>query len=145
MHINSVSSKANQTVGVLKETYGSTQAQSKTESTNPLLAQNLNTAVQFVILNASAVARMVKKKTAHRPVDQLEKVQRWVARWVTGHCHNTSSVTDMLQRLDWRTLEQRRVDSRLCMLYKIRNHLIAIEEEHYVQRGTGRCSHQYRQ
>ena len=51
----------------------------------------------------------------------------------------------MLQRLDWRTLEQRRVDSRLCMLYKIRNHLIAIEEEHYVQRGTGRCSHQYRQ
>ena len=64
MHINSVSSKANQTVGVLKETYGSTQAQSKTESTNPLLVQNLNTAVQFVILNASAVARMVKKKNS---------------------------------------------------------------------------------
>ena len=49
------------------------------------------------------------------------------------------------QSLEWRTLEQRRVDSRLCMLYKIRNHIIAVEEEHYVQRGTVRHSHQYRQ
>ena len=47
--------------------------------------------------------------------------------------------------LNWRTLEQRRVDFGVCMLYKIRNHLIAAEEEHYVQRRTGRRSHQYRQ
>ena len=45
-------------------------------------------------------------------------------------------------KVDWRTLEQRRVDSRLCMLYEIRNH---IEEEHYVHRSTVRRSHQYRQ
>ena len=47
-----------------KETYGSTQAQSKREPTiiNRFFAQNLNTAVQFGILNASAVARMVNKQ-----------------------------------------------------------------------------------
>ena len=38
-------------------------------------------------------------------------VQRRAARWVTGRYHNTSSVSDMLRGLDWRSLEQRKVDS----------------------------------
>ena len=67
------------------------------------------------------------------------------ARWVTGRYHNTSSVSDMLRGLDWRSLEQRRVDSRLIILYKIRNHLVAIDENLYLQRGTGRREYQYRQ
>ena len=72
-------------------------------------------------------------------------VQRRAARWVTGRYHNISSVTDMLHSLDWRTLEQRLVDSRLCMLYKIRKNLLAIEEDKYFQRGTGRRFLQCRQ
>ena len=52
--------------------------------------------------------------------------QRRAAKCVTGRYYNTSSVTDMLHSLDWRTLEQRHVDSKLCMLYKIRNNLVAI-------------------
>ena len=50
-------------------------------------------------------------KTTHRLADQLEMIQRRAARWVTGRYHNTSSVTDMLHSLDWRTLGQRLVDS----------------------------------
>ena len=57
-------------------------------------------------------------KTSHRLVDQLNMVQRRAARWMTGRYHNISSVTDMLHSLNWRSLEQRRVDSRLSMLYK---------------------------
>ena len=72
-------------------------------------------------------------------------VQRRAARWFTGRNHNTSSVSDMLRSLDWRSLEQRRVDSRLTILYKIRNHLVAIDENSYLQRGTGRRAYQYRQ
>ena len=49
----------------------------------------------------------------------VEKVQRRAARWVTGRFHNMSSVSDMLSDLGWRDLNQRRVDSRLCMAYKI--------------------------
>ena len=41
--------------------------------------------------------------------------------------HNISSV-------DWQSLLQRRMDSRLFMLYKIRNHLVAIDEERYLKR-----------
>ena len=63
-----------------------------------------------------------------------------------GICHSTYDLASQICcSLNWITLEQRRVDFGLCMLYKIRNHLIAAEEEHYVQRRTGRRSHQYRQ
>ena len=86
----------------------------------------------------------VGDKTTHRLTDQLEMVQRRAARWVTGRYYNTSSVTGMLHSLDWRTLEQRRVDSRLCVLYKIRNRLVAVEEGDYLQRGTGIRQYQYR-
>ena len=84
-------------------------------------------------------------KTKHRLVYQLEIVQRRAARWVIGRYHNTSSVSDMPCGLDLRSLEQRRVDSRLTILYKIRNHLVAIDENLYLQRGTGRREYQYRQ
>ena len=66
-------------------------------------------------------------------------------RWVTGRYHNTSNVSDMLRGLDWRSLEQRRVDTRLTILYKIQNQLVAIDESLYLQRGTGRREYQYRQ
>ena len=72
-------------------------------------------------------------------------VQRRAARWVTGRYHTTSSVSDMLRSPDWRSLEQRRVDSRLVILYKIRNHLVAIDENSYLQIGTERREYQYRQ
>ena len=64
-------------------------------------------------------------------------VQRRAARWVTGRYHNTSSVSDMLRGLDWRSLEQRRVNSRLTILYKIRNHLVAIDENLFYREELG--------
>ena len=84
-------------------------------------------------------------KTKHRLVYQLEMVQRRAARWVTGRYHNTSSVSDILRGLDWRSLEQRKVDFKLTIFYKIRNHLVAIDENLYFQRGLGRREYQYRQ
>ena len=56
---------------------------------------------------------------------QVEMVQRTAARWVLSRHDRTSSVTDMLSELKWRSLEQRRADTALTMLYKIRNgHLL---------------------
>ena len=79
-------------------------------------------------------------KTKHRLVYQLEMAQRRAARWVTGRYHNTSNASDMLRGLDLRSLEQRRVDSRLAILYTIRKHLVAIDENLYLQRGMGAVS-----
>ena len=45
---------------------------------------------------------------------------------VTGKFHNMSSPSAMIQDLCWRDLNQRRVDSRLCMLDKISQCLVNI-------------------
>lgn len=49
---------------------------------------------------------------------KLEMVQRRAARYATNRYHNTSSVTEMLQELDWESLESRRVKIQLTLLYK---------------------------
>ena len=54
-----------------------------------------------------------------------------VAPWTTDDYSSYSSVTDMLQTLGWRTLQQRRVDARLCLLYKIIHELVAIYMPHF--------------
>ena len=48
-------------------------------------------------------------------------VKRRAERFVTMRQRNTSSVDDMLQHLSWRSLEDRRKDARLVIIYKIAN------------------------
>ena len=52
-------------------------------------------------------------------IQRIEMVQRRAARWVLSDYSPYSSVSDMLGRLGWRTLEQRRADSRLVLFYKM--------------------------
>ena len=58
---------------------------------------------------------------------RVEMVQRHASRWTLKRYHNTSSVTDMLDDLGWRTLEQRRANTRLALLFKIYNGLISVD------------------
>ena len=50
---------------------------------------------------------------------KIEMVQRRAARWTTGSFDRRATVTGMFQELGRRSLEQRRVDSRLTLLFKI--------------------------
>ena len=54
-------------------------------------------------------------------------IQRRAARFVLNRHRNTSSVGQMLEELDWESLQQRRKVARLCMLFKILNDLISVE------------------
>ena len=50
----------------------------------------------------------------------LERIQRKAARFVAGnHCNRTTSVTEMLQDLQWDTLETMRRHARLSTMYKM--------------------------
>ena len=60
-------------------------------------------------------------------------VQRRAARWTFGNFDNRASVTEMLNKLGWRTLEQRRADARLCLFYKIVYGLVVVPLPNYVQ------------
>lgn len=59
-------------------------------------------------------------------IHQIEMVQRRAARFTCNRYHNTSSVTDMIQHLQWPTLQLRRIQTRLIVFYKIIHHQIAI-------------------
>ena len=63
------------------------------------------------------------------PESKLEMVQHRAARYVLHRHRNTSSVTDMLQTLNWRSLESRRKDMRLCMMFKIDRGLVAVSKD----------------
>ena len=71
-------------------------------------------------------------------IKKLEMVQRRAARYVTNRHHNTSSVTSMIDHLQWDTLECRRNKAQVAMLFKIANNLVDIQEELYLTRAPTR-------
>ena len=65
-------------------------------------------------------------------IHAIEMVQRRAACYVKRNYRNTSSVGDMQHmlndlRLNWQTLEIRRKNQRLTMMYKIHNNLVGID------------------
>ena len=116
-HISQVCSKANKTLDFLK--------------------RNLNIASTTVKRNAytSLVRPLVEFAcTAWDPYHstqshRLEMVQRRAARYVTNRHHNRSSVSDMISHLNWKSLEERRKNARLAMLYKMTNNMVNIDTE----------------
>jgi hypothetical protein len=48
-------------------------------------------------------------------INSLEKVQRRAARYTCNRHHNTSGVSEMLNTMNWQTLQERRLRTRLIM------------------------------
>jgi hypothetical protein len=59
-------------------------------------------------------------------INQLEAVQMRAARFVKGNYKTTSSTTAMMADLGWPTLQHRRSNAKLVMVYRITHSLIAI-------------------
>ena len=57
---------------------------------------------------------------------KIEMVQRRAARFVMGDYHPRHSVTQMLQTLQWHTLNEGRARAKVIMMYRILHGLIAI-------------------
>jgi hypothetical protein len=114
-HINNICNKANSTIGFLK--------------------RNLNIANKSVKKRAyqSLVRPSLEYSSAvwdpHQQQDKqcLERIQRRAARYVTNRYHNTSYVSDMLDQLEWPSLESRRTNSRLTMMYKMTKNLANVD------------------
>ena len=69
---------------------------------------------------------------------KIEMVQRRAARYATNRYRNTSSVTDMLENLNWETLETRRTKSQLTMMFKIPHGLVDIPADDYLTPASTR-------
>ena len=66
-------------------------------------------------------------------IGKIEMVQRKAARWTLDNFHIQASVTEMLNQLGWRSLEQKGNGSRLCLFHKIIHGLVAIDLPPYVE------------
>ena len=113
-HINSITNKANQSLGFLKRNLKIKSSAVKSHAYKAFVRPKLE------------YASAVWDPHTRTQINQIEKVQRRAARYVTNRYHNTSSVTDMLQNLNWPSLEIRRTRVRLIMFYKIIHHVVAI-------------------
>ena len=71
-----------------------------------------------------------------KDINCLEMVQRRSARFVYQDFSRYSSVSHMLQALEWEPLVLRRAQSRVRMLYKAANGLIAIPIDTYLRSLT---------
>jgi hypothetical protein len=125
-HIDSIKNKANRTLGFLRRNLKISSISIK--------EQAYKTLVRPLVEYASPVW------DPHHQTDirKLECVQRRAARFVLSSQHNRSSVTAMIQRLGWRSLEDRRRDARLTMLYKIDHELVTISKTDRLDRPTRR-------
>ena len=75
--------------------------------------------------------------------DKIEMTQRSAARWVISNYSSYDSVTEMLHDLGWRSLEQRPLDARLIMFYKIVYGLVAIQLPSYLEHPTKITHHMH--
>ena len=60
------------------------------------------------------------------------RVQRTAARWTCSRWRNTSSIGDMLDELEWPSLETRREQSSLTFFYKIHSGTVSLDKDKYL-------------
>ena len=65
-------------------------------------------------------------------INKVEKVQRTAARWTCRSRRNTSSVGEMLDELEWPSLEAHRDQSSLRLFPKIHSGAVSIEKDKYL-------------
>jgi hypothetical protein len=73
-----------------------------------------------------------------RNIRKVEQVQRGSARFVTSTFDRHSSVTSLLRDLNWPSLESRRQQNRLSMLYRIKHDLVDIDCKTFLTESTSR-------
>ena len=130
-HINSVSKKANQTLGFLKRNIKVHNKDLKSTAYTTLVLPQLEYA--STVLSPHTVTDITK----------LEAVQRRSAHWAPRDYQHSSSVTQMIKDLNWCTLEQRHIDRRLTFMYKITYDLVAIPAADYLILNTRQSRHNH--
>ena len=71
-------------------------------------------------------------------IQKIEMIQCRAARYVSNRFRNTSSVSSMLDALQWESLESRKIKIQLTLLFKIINDLVDKRADDYLASSTGR-------
>ena len=71
-----------------------------------------------------------------RNIRKIEQIQRSSARYVTNTYDRRASITALLSKLEWPSLQERCRQSRLTMLFRIRFNLVDIKWKHHLTEST---------
>ena len=123
-HIDRITGSANRTLSFVRRNIKTRMSKVRETAYNTLVRPQLE--------YASAVWDPHNKNR----ISQIEQVQRRAARWTVSNFDRKASVTEIVQDLGWRTLDQRRADARLCLFFKILHGLVAVPLPDYIQHST---------
>ena len=118
-HVNTICSKANQTLAFLRRNIR--------ECHRDVKIKCYHTYVRPILEYASAVWDPVGEGNQHLRYN-IDMVQRKAARFVFNDWRNTSSPSKMIHQLNWKSLEERRYNARLTLMYKYRHNLLDVAE-----------------
>ena len=124
-HISNICRKANTTLAFLRRNLRINLTELKA------------TAYKVLVRPLVEYCSSIWDPSTNRLIHQIEMIQRRAARFVLNRYHNTSSVTSMLEELGWPTLQKRREDSRLVLMYKLHHNLVSFPVEDFITPLTG--------
>ena len=112
------------------------QISKKANSTRAFLQRNIRSCPRKVkVLCYLALLRPVMEYAnviwdpfTQANIRKLEMIQRRYARFVCNDHRRTSSVTAMLNQLQWSSLQERRAQAKVAMIFCINNSLISIPQ-----------------
>ena len=119
-HINKIVNKANSTLGFIRRNLKHCNSKLK------------ESAYISLVRSVMDYASCVWDPHLQKDIDKIEGIQRRAARFVCNDYGRRSSVTDMMSRLNWTPLSDRRREQRLILLFKIINGLVAIPADDYI-------------
>ena len=119
-HISEISSKATKTLGFLCRNLAFAPKSTEEVAYKTLVRPKLEYAAPI----CSPYSKL--------QINRVEKVQRTAARWPCRRWRNTSSVSKMLDELEWQSLEARRDRSSLLLFHKIHSGAVSIEKDKYL-------------
>jgi len=116
--ISTTCGKANKTLGFLRRNLNIGSTSVKEQAHKSLIRPSLE------------YACFVWDPHLKSDINKIKMLQRRAARYryITNRQRNTSSVGDMLQHVEWHSLDYRRRDARLVMIYKISHDKVAVSK-----------------
>ena len=121
-HVSEISCKATETMGFLLRKLALAPRHTKKVAYKRLVRPQLEYAAP--IWHPYQVAQIA----------QVEKEQRTAARWTCRRWRNACSVGDMLDELEWQSLEARREQSSSNFFYKIHSGTVSLDKDRYLTR-----------
>ena len=119
-HVSEISSKATKTLGFLRRNLALAPRHTK------------EVAYQTLVRPQLEYAAPIWHPYNETETKKVENVQKTAVRWVCRQWHNTSSVDDMLDEIDWPSLEGHRLKSSLTFFYKIHSGTMSLDKDKYL-------------